>query len=295
MGCRRRPSEHTRAAPGAAVRTARSTFDILQAAARARRSGHAVAGPFDAPRARFNASLTPRRSVAFGTIGLAEVKATKRAFGTTLNDVVLAACTGGLRSFMIRTGDLPDRPLCCAVPVSVHHRSGADAVNQVSNMFVHLPVQLEDPVAQLRAVQRGSKGAKVVQAATAPEMIGDTVDLVPPSVFTLGARLLSLTHAADVLPPSHNLVVSNVQGSPVPLYLAGARLDSLYPFGPLIEGAGLNISLLSMAGDIDLGLIACPDLVADLDVLLDDILEAFETLHHESRSVKRSRGGAANH
>lgn len=162
-------------------------------------------------------------------------------------------------------------------------------------MFVHLPVQLEDPVAQLRSVQRGSKGAKVVQAATAPEMIGDTVDLVPPTLFNLGARLLSLTHAADLLPPSHNLVVSNVQGSPVPLYLAGARLDSLYPFGPLIEGAGLNISLLSLAGDIDLGLIACPDLVADLDRLLDDILEAFETLHRESRSARSDESGAGLH
>jgi diacylglycerol O-acyltransferase len=239
--------------------------------------GERAAGAFDAPRTPFNSTLTARRCVAFGATSLSDVKETRRAFGVTVNDVVLAACTFGLRRQLERAGAVPDRPLTCSVPVSVHGRGGG-GTNQVSNMFVHLPVDVADPVEQLDRVHRSAGSAKAVQDAVGPEMIGDVVDLIPPPLFHLGADLWSRIGLPDRLPPVHNLIISNVPGSPVPLYIAGAQLVALYPFGPLMEGTALNVTVLSNLDDLDVGLISCPDLVPDLDVLLADVVEGFATL-----------------
>ena len=255
--------------------------------------GEQAAGPLDAPRTPFNSTLSVRRSVAMGTVSLPEVKAIKRAFGVTVNDVVLAAVTMGLRTYLAHHDALTDRPLTCSVPVSVHQAAGAGtSTNQVSNMFVHLPVQEPDPVAQLMEVHRGADGAKAVQDALAPGLIGDVVDLIPPPLFHLGADWWSRARLADRLPPVHNLIVSNVPGSPVPLYLAGARLVGLYPFGPLMEGTALNVTVLSTTDVMDIGLISCPDLVPDLDDLLAAMVDAVDVLGERARERTAQEHGA---
>ena len=280
----------------AALRTGRSVAHMTATTLGTRlRGGDQAAGPLNAPRTPFNSTLSGRRSVAFGTTSLSDIKETRRAFGVTVNDVVLAACTYGLRRTLQRTDSLPSRSLTCSVPVSVHGRPGSDgagSTNQVSNMFVHLPVTVEDPVEQLELVHRGAAGAKAVQDAMSPEMIGDVVDLIPPPLFHLGADLWSRVGLSDRLPPVHNLIISNVPGSPIPLYLAGARLVGLFPFGPLMEGTALNVTLLSNMDDMDVGLISCPDLVPDLDGLLDDILEGFDVLL--ARARERPDDGAVD-
>jgi diacylglycerol O-acyltransferase / wax synthase len=261
-------------------RTAASVTRMTTSTARTRLArGDRAAGPFDAPRTAFNSTLTPRRTVAFGATSLEAVKETRRAFDVTVNDVVLAACTTGLRRRLERDGTLPDRPLTCSVPVSVHGRGDDSSTNQVSAMFVHLPVHVADPVERLEQVHHSSRSAKRVQGAMGPEMIGDVVDLIPPPLFHLSAGLWSQARLPDRLPPVHNLIVSNVAGSPDPLYIAGAEVVGLYPFGPLMEGAALNVTVISHLHDLDVGLIACPDLLPDLDRLLEDMIEAFDELH----------------
>lgn len=272
----------------AMVRTGRSAMGITRAGVEARLGGgERAAGPLNAPRTPFNATLTSRRSVAFGTASLADIKAVKNAFGVTVNDVVLAACTHGLRSYLERCGSLPARPLVCSVPVSVHRRPGeedhgheahAAATNRVSNMFVHLPVHLDDPVDQLRAVHAGASSAKQVQDVLDPGTIGDVVDLIPPPLFHLGASAWSRLGVSDRVPPVHNLIVSNVRGAPVPLYLAGARVIGLYPFGPLMEGTALNVTVLSIEDEMCIGLISCPELVPDLEHVLEGILDGVDVL-----------------
>ena len=266
-------------------RTATSVARMSLATARTRLTlGERPAGAFDAPRTPFNSTLTARRSVAFGSTSLPDVKETRRAFGVKVNDLVLAAVTTGLRRRFERDGTVPDRPLTCSVPVSVHGRGGDTSTNQVSTMFVHLPVHVADPVARLDLVRRSTAGAKAVQGAMGPEMIGDVVDLIPPPLFHLGADLWSRAHLPDHLPPVHNLIVSNVAGSSDPLYLAGAEVVGLYPFGPLMEGAALNVTVMSHLDVLDVGLIACPDLLPDLDRLLDDVLAGFEELRDLGRA-----------
>ncbi len=270
------PMRPVRAATGAAT-------SLVQAAGttagRWLRGARAVAHPVNAPRTRLNGSITPNRSVAFTTVPLDELKRVRAALGTTVNDVVLAMCTAGLRSYLSEHDTLPDRALVCSVPVSVHGESADHrSTNQVSNMFVHLPVHLADPLEQLATIHEGTIGAKEVQSAVGATMIGDVVELLPPTLFSWAARMYSRARIADRLPPVHNLIVSNVVGAPMPLYFAGAEVVGIYPFGPLMEGTGLNITVLSSNGQLHIGVIACPELVPHLDELRDAILDGLEAL-----------------
>ena len=242
--------------------------------------GPTMARPFDAPRTFFNHSLTPRRSVAFGAAPLEDLKLAKSVFGTTVNDVLLAACTQALRAYLAAHGEVLDRPLVVSVPVSVRNATehGAGSANQVSNMFVRLPVHVEDPVEQLRAVRADTRDAKVVHGALSADIIGDVTELTPPAIFNLASRMYSSAGLADRLTPIHNLVISNVPGPPIPLYVDGARLRGVYPFGPLVEGSALNITALSNMGNMDIGVIACPDVAPGIVGLVDGIIDGIELL-----------------
>jgi len=134
-------------------------------------------------------------------------------------------------------------------------------------MFVRLPTDLADPVDRLRSVRSETRDAKAAHGAIGADMIGDVTELTPPAIFNLASRLYSRGGLAERLAPIHNLVISNVPGPPIPLYVGGARLEAIYPFGPLIEGAGLNISVLSNMGNMDIGVIACPDVAPNVEDL----------------------------
>jgi WS/DGAT/MGAT family acyltransferase len=245
-------------------RTTRTALDVVQQARSGGPEAPSPALPFGAPRVRWSGSITPHRVVAFGGAQLDDLKFTKSTFGTTVNDVVLAACTLTLRDYLLAHDDLPDQPLICSVPVSVHGQVDSDVVNQVSAMFVRLPVQLDDPVEVLRTIHAETKAAKVMQQAIGADTLQDAAQFLPPTLFNQAMRVYSGLHLADRHAPVHNLVISNVPGPPIPLYAAGARIKGVIPFGPLLEGAGLNITVLSNMGNVDFGVIACRELVPDV-------------------------------
>ena len=245
--------------------TARSVVDIVQQRRQASAENRPTpAMPFTAPRTAWSTSITPHRSVAFGKAALDDMRHIKSTFGTTVNDVVLAACTQTLRQYLIAHDDLPDVPLVCSVPVSVHGKSQSEGTNQVSTMFVRLPVNIADPVEQLRVINAETREAKEMQNAMGADMLQDFAQFMPPTLFNRAMRVYSNLNLADRHPPIHNLVVSNVPGPPIPLYAAGARVAGIYPFGPLLEGAGLNFTILSNMGNVDFGVIACRELVPDV-------------------------------
>ena len=269
---------------------AHSVGQIAGTSIRRRLSGaDVVAHPLNAPRTRFNASLSRERSVVFGQVPLDDFKIIRAAFGVTVNDVVLAACTSGLRSYLEACDTVPNRSLVCSVPVSTHGNQGlresAHAANQVSTMFVNLPVHLADPLEQLTHIHAGSLGAKEVQSAVSADMIGDLVDLIPISLFNMSTLLYSQARFADRFAPVHNVVVSNVVGSAVPVYLAGAKLVGMFPFGPLMEGAGLNVTVLSNEGVMNIGMLACPSLVPNSGDLLDWVVEGVALLRSAAEGV----------
>lgn len=278
-------------------RTAGSVAGVVRAQRRSATDRRPQAAlPFQAPRVRWSAAITPHRSVAFGKAALDDLKAVKSAFGTTVNDVVLAATTMTLRRYLAAHDDLPASPLVCSCPVSVHGTSDRDGTNQVSTLFVRLPVHLDDPGAVLAAISADTKEAKVMQQAIGAETLQDIAQFVPPTVFNRAMRLYSAMNLADRHRPVVNLIVSNVPGPPIPLYAAGARVEGVFPFGPLLEGAGLNVTVLSNMGNVDFGVIACRELVPDVWDIADGFGEAVTELRKladEGVTDRRRPSGAA--
>jgi WS/DGAT/MGAT family acyltransferase len=236
--------------------------------------------PFTAPHTPFNGALTPHRAVAYGGCQLEDMKRIKNVLGGTINDVVLAASAGTLRDWLIDHDGLPDQPLVVSCPVSIGGGSteGPAEANRVSSMFVALPVEVDDPVKRYELIKENTKGAKELHGALGAETIMQLAESAPPALANQAARLYSSSKLADRHRPVQNLVVSNVPGPPIPLYCAGGRVEATYPMGPLIEGSGLNFTVLSNMGNLDFGVMACPELVPDVQDLADGFGRQVEIL-----------------
>lgn len=231
-----------------------------------------------APNTIFNGSLTQDRAVAFARCSLDDVRAIKDHFGVTVNDVMLAAATTALRSELQRRDSLPERPLVGMIPISERPAGDAELSNRVAAMMVGLPTEIADPVERLHGVHELANLAKERYAKRGTGVLEGWAAMVPPVLVRLGAGAISATGIADVIPPLFNTIVSNMPGPPIPLYLAGARVTHLYPMGPLFETCGLNITLMSHDGMIDVGVLTCPEMVDDPTRLADGFLGAIDEL-----------------
>jgi WS/DGAT/MGAT family acyltransferase len=274
--------------PLRAVATVSSTLVSAAEAVIDRSEREQITLPLDAPITPFSHSLTPRRAVSFARASLTDVKAIKNAFGATVNDVLLAACSMALRRRLEEAGALPDRPLIASVPVSARKSDEeAQSFNRVSAMFVALPVHLEDPVDQLREVMRETAAAKRTMASLGTDLLGDWVELLPPLLFAQAMQLYSALRMAERHAPVHNLVISNVPGPPMPFYALGARVLAVYPLGPILEGAALNVTVFSYETSIDIGVVTCPDLAAGVAPLTGAIVDAVTELKRCAEATSR--------
>jgi WS/DGAT/MGAT family acyltransferase len=242
---------------------------------------------FEAPPTPFNRALTPNRSVALADVSFDDVKAIKRAFGTTVNDVVLAACSASLRAWLQAHGGLPERPLVATVPVSVRNEGEHDG-NRVSVIRVHLPIQCDDPVERLMALnEETTRQKKRHRSGGGGDVLKNVADLINnitiPWIATHMVGLFSSSHLADHVPPLWNLIISNIAGPPVPLYTTGARLTQLFPIGPVQQGSGLNITVMSVVDRLCFGALACTELVPDVQDIATGFVSEIKTLEARIR------------
>lgn len=259
------------------VGTARSVGGLVR---RRREGSSGMAAPFSAPRTPWNGAITGHRAVAVGTLALDDIKAVKKAFGTTVNDVVLALCSGALRRYLADHGGVPEASLVSVVPISVRsdEPGASDGANQVSAMFVSLATDLDDPADRLRAIAGATKGAKEEHNALGADVLQNWAEFAAPGVFARAMRLYSEMNLADRHRPIHNVIISNVPGPPFPLYMAGAQLSVMAPLGPIMEGAGLNVTVMSYMDRVDIGLIACRESIPDIWELAEDFEESLAEL-----------------
>ncbi len=264
--------------------TIRSVSNVVS---RRRGGAGGMATPFTAPRTNFNQAITPHRRTAFATTSLDEVKTIKKVFGATVNDVVLTIVASALRKYLEKRGELPDKSLIATCPVSVRGEDEKDVIgsNRVSAMFTSLFTDIVDPVERLAAIHEANKGAKEEHNAVGADLLTNWAEFAAPTTFSLAARMYSGLRLAERHPVIHNLVISNVPGPPFPLYFAGAKLVGLNPLGPIMDGAGLNITILSYIDNINWGFIACRELMPDLWVLADAIPEAQAELLKAAQSA----------
>ncbi|WP_406815716.1 WS/DGAT/MGAT family O-acyltransferase [Mycobacterium sp. M23085] len=253
-----------------------TALTLAETLLRARGGGNTMAAPFAAPPTAFNGSFTRRRNVALTSVDLEDVKAVKRRFGVTVNHVVTAMCAGALRQYLQDRGALSDIPMVASVPVSVRDKSTRTGRNQMSWMLCRLDTHIDDPAARLASVAAGNAAAKDHSAALGPTLLHDWTQVVGQTAFDAARKLLPRIPLPDK--PPHNLVMSNVAGPQEQLYFLGCRLDAMYPLGPIIAGAALNITVMSLNGRLGIGIISCPDLVPDLWDLADAFPAALKEL-----------------
>jgi WS/DGAT/MGAT family acyltransferase len=246
------------------------------------RVGQTMASPFAAPPTTFNASITANRNIAYAQLDLEDLKRVKNCFNVKLNDVVMALVSGVLRHFLADRGQLPQSSLVAMVPVSVHGKSDRPGRNQISGMFSRLETHIADPAERLKAIANANSVAKQHSSAISASLLQDWSQFAAPAVFALAMRAYARTRLTKSR-PVHNLVVSNVPGPQIPLYLLGCEIKAMYPLGPIFHGSGLNITVMSLNGKLNVGLIACPELVPDLWELADDFAVGMEELLFAAR------------
>jgi diacylglycerol O-acyltransferase len=235
--------------------------------------------PFRAPNTSLNHPVTSRRSVAFADLPFADVKGVSHAFGATVNDVVLALCAGALRRYLAARDELPGTPLVAAVPVSVRTEDTfASLGNMVSGWFANLATDVDEPVKRLLVIRDAARSAKRLHESGVEDVVMDWADLPAPALWAAAVRLYVWSRFSERLPPIFNVLISNVPGPPMPLYAGEARVIAVYPFGPVLDAIGLNITVLSYGDSIDFGIMTCPELVSDVWSLAGGIHESLAEL-----------------
>ena len=271
------------------VPTIRSLPGVATLAAVSRRAAGAIPRTRDggvlegrrlkAPITPMNRHVGPHRRVALSQQPLAEVKCIKNKFGVTVNDVVIAICAGALRSWLDARGELPDEPLLAMVPVSVRTPEQRGTFgNRVATMLAPIPTHLSDPQERLRAAHDAMGSAKERHKAVPATVLQDANQVIPAALFARAARVttsVALRHPSEAMV---NTVISNMPGSPTPLYLRGARLEALYPISAVMHGIGLNITVMSHCGGLCFGVVADRDLVADAWPLAEELRRAHDEL-----------------
>jgi len=268
MGFAKRPLRLATVVPATALTLAQT---LLRA-----RDGRTMAAPFSAPPTSFNGALSRHRNIAYTQLDMRDVKRVKNRFGVTVNDVVVALCAGVLRRFLLERGELPDNPLVATVPVSVHGKSERPGRNHTTWMFCRLESHISDPAERIRTIAAGNTAAKDHTAAMGPTLLHDWTEFGGQTMFGAAMRILPRIPLPDS--PVFNLILSNVPGPQAELYFMGCRMDTMYPLGPLLAGAGLNITVMSFNGEMGIGIVACPDLLPDLWGIADGFPDALKEL-----------------
>jgi WS/DGAT/MGAT family acyltransferase len=238
----------------------------------------AWAGLNPAPPSPYNKSIGPHRRFDWVRVNLADIKAIKDELGGTVNDVVLATVAGALGKHLRRRGQNTDGlELKAMVPVSVRADVERGALgNRVAAIMAPLPVWCQDPVARLDIVREELKGLKSGGQAVGAQVLTQLSGFAPATVMDQASRVMSRQRF-------FNVVVTNVPGPQIPLYLAGKRMIDTFPMVPLAKNQALGIALLSYAGRINFGLVGDYDLMWDLDDFADDLRDSLSELAAEAR------------
>jgi WS/DGAT/MGAT family acyltransferase len=225
-----------------------------------------------APSLSLNVPVGGGRQAAFVRQPLDELHQVAGHFGVTINDLLLTAVAGGVRCLLTARGErIEGRTVQVLVPVGADHHGDHQLGNRVSAMLVRLPIGSSDPVDRLRAVSRAVASCKHHHQALAAALLLELLDPLPQPALGTVARLVHRQ-------PFFNLVVTNIPGPGVPLYVLGARMLEAFPIVPIAGNLSVGVAALSYGEQLTIGLLADPGACADLDVFADGIDRSFAEL-----------------
>jgi diacylglycerol O-acyltransferase / wax synthase len=223
------------------------------------------------PKTPFNKAISSERAFGTATLSIKRCKAVGKAAGGKMNDVVLALSSGVLRAYLLSIDALPDKPLSAAIPISLREEGNTDTNNQAFAMTCQIATHIEDPKHRLLTIIEESTKAKA--------MVSPLKDFVPqftnasmlgmPMAMQVMSLLYGRSGLSDVLPPTANVIISNVPGPPVPLYVAGTQMLHLWPVSIPTHGMSLNITVQGYQDQLEFGLIAGANIFPDVQGLAD--------------------------
>ena len=264
------------AATGASVGKLRQLLaDVASQTTAVVRGKTAVSSLGPAPRTRFNVSLSATRSFAAVTLPLAELNRTRKRHGASLNDAVLFVIGGALRRYLTKHGPLPRKPLIAAVPVSTRAAGDTTSNNQATMTLMSLGTHLANPAERLAHVMASSQAMKAQMSQLKSLMPTDFPSLGIPWLMQAGAMLYGRAKVAEKLPVIANVVISNVPGPQMPLYLAGAKMITNYPTSIAVHGLALNVTVQTYNQSLDIGLMACGEALPETAELAAYVEAAF--------------------
>jgi len=231
-----------------------------------------------APRTPLNVAITRERGFAAEAVPLAEVKAIAAACEATVNDVVLAVCGGALRRYLARLGPLPKKSLIATMAISLRDKGNTDFHTQATLSLVSLATRIKDPLKRLQAVRGHTTATKAVARHAKSVLPTDFPSIGAPWLIGTLANLYGRAGVSEVLPPLANVVISNVPGPAVPLYVGQARMTGYWPVSIVEHGLGLNITLMSYAGQLCAGFTVARCAVPDVRQLANDFVAAYDEL-----------------
>jgi diacylglycerol O-acyltransferase / wax synthase len=246
------------------------------------RRGDQQQGMLRAPATSFNKKVGPDRALSFASVPLADVKQLKAKYDVKVNDVLLALVAGALHSYLVETGGAPEAPLTAGVPISTRSVGDSTLDNQVSTMFVSLGTDVADPVERLRVIQASTATGKALSKAMSGHHIQSLGDVASPLVLSAAVTAMYRAGLASRGGAVVNTTVSNVPGPPVPLYMCGAKVTGMFPCSIIMEGMGINCTVISYVDRVDFGFIVDPALVPDPWQVANGITSALAELKEAS-------------
>lgn len=252
-----------------------------QSLARKSDSGLALKSPVSlAPKTPFNTAIGIQRDFATVSLPFADCKAMAKAVGGSFNDVVLWLCATALRGYLAKHDHIPKKPLIAAMPVSLREENNKEMNNQASASLVDLATHIAQPHKRMQAIMASTAKVKAALASLKGVLPTNYPGLLAPlwvgGAAKVAARTLRIGGVLERLPAFANVAISNVPGPQVPLYLAGARMQTYYPLSIVSHGLALNITIQTYAGSVDFGLIAGKQAVPGLHELADGLKAAFD-------------------
>jgi WS/DGAT/MGAT family acyltransferase len=231
-----------------------------------------------APRMPMNSSITTGRAFASVSLPLRELKELGKQHEASINDMVLMVCSSALRRYFAKRRALPRKSLIAAVPVSLRAKGDTSADNQASMSLVSLGTHIADTAARLAHVKAAAASMKSTMGDLKSILPTDFPSLGVPWLLEAATALYGKARLADRIPQVANVVISNVPGPPVPLYMAGAKMLSNAPTSIIVHGMGLNITVQSYDQSLDFGLMADAAAMPDVRELADAVAIAFDDL-----------------
>ncbi len=243
------------------------------------------------PRTRFNAKVSAHRVIEGRNFDLDEVKQIRRTVeGATVNDVVLAVCSGAMRRYLAHHDELPADSLVAFAPISVRTEAQKGAAgNQVSGMLVNLHTDVEDPLKRLAAIHESTVGSKQMTEAIGARTMTDITEFVPGALMGLAGRLVARTGLMRRVSPVANTVITNVPGPQVPLYMTRARMVAQYGLGLPLDGLGIFHVVFSYAGSITITVTACREQMPDPGFYAECLQASYDALR-EAAGVEATHG-----